>query len=100
MDDEDISFELLGVDSGARIFSPRYETENTLSIFREVNGDPVTERPTISSTGEGHLAVLNEFVEHVLANDFASNDGSFALHRSKIIDAIYESAATNQEVRL
>lgn len=100
VDDEDISFELLGVDAGARIFIPRYETENTLSIFREVNGDPVTERPTISSTGEGHLAVVNEFVEHVLANDFASNDGSFALHRSKIIDAIYESAATNQEVRL
>lgn len=98
VDDEDISFELLGVEAGVRIYIPRYETENTLSIFRDRDGEHVVERPQVSSTGEGHLAVLNEFIEHLLAGDFAAHSGDFALHRTQVIDALYRSAAAGKEV--
>ena len=100
IDDEDISFELLGVDSGVRIFIPRYETENTLEIFSDLEGKSVSTKPQISSTGEGHLAVLNEFVEHVLSGDFKTHAGDYALHRTQIIDALYKSAEAGREVTL
>jgi hypothetical protein len=100
VDDEDISFELLGVDSGLRIFIPRYATENTLSLFGDENGKQYTRKPKVSSTGEGHLAVINEFIEHVVSGDFASHAGDYALHRTAIIDAMYRSAKAGKEVTL
>jgi predicted dehydrogenase len=100
VDDEDISFELLGVDSGLRIFIPRYATENTLSLFGDENGERYTRTPKVSSTGEGHLAVINEFIEHVASGDFASHAGDYALHRTAIIDAMYRSAKAGKEVTL
>ena len=100
VDDEDISFELLGIDSGLRIFIPRYATENTLSLFGDENGEHYTRRPEVSSTGEGHLAVVNEFIEHVVSGDFAAHAGDYALHRTAILDAIYRSAKAGKEVTL
>jgi len=100
IDDEDICFELLGVESGVRIFIPRYATENTVELFRDSNGEQVSEKPQISSTGEGHLAVLNEFVEHVLSGEFEKHSGNYALHRTEIIDALYRSATAGKEITL
>jgi predicted dehydrogenase len=100
VDDEDISFEILGVDAGVRIFIPRYATHNTLSIFRDRDGEHTVEQPEVTSTGEGHLAVLNEFIEHVVAGDFAAHAGDFALHRTQIIDALYRSATVGREVQI
>lgn len=100
VDDEDISFELLGVESGARIFIHRYETENTLEIFSDEAGKQVSKKPEISSTGEGHLAVLNEFIDHVLTGDFKAYSGEYALHRTQIIDALYRSANSGKEIVL
>jgi len=100
VDDEDISFELLGVESGLRIFIPRYATENTLTLFGDENGEHYTRRPEVSSTGEGHLAVVNEFIEHVVSGDFAAHAGDYALHRTAILDAIYRSAKAGKEVTL
>ena len=100
VDDEDISFELLGIDSGLRIFIPRYATENTLSLFGDENGEHYTRTPQVSSTGEGHLAAINEFIEHVASGDFAAHAGDYALHRTAIIDAMYRSAKTGKEVTL
>ena len=100
VDDEDISFELLGVDSGLRIFIPRYATENTLSLFGDENGKQYTRKPKVSSTGEGHLAVINEFIEHIASGDFVSHAGDYALHRTAIIDAMYRSAKAGKEITL
>jgi predicted dehydrogenase len=100
VDDEDISFELLGVDSGIRIYIPRYETEDTISIFSDVDGEHTVSQPKISSTGEGHLAVLNEFIEHVASGDFSKYSGDYALHRTKIIDGLYRSAKAGKEVTI
>lgn len=100
VDDEDICFELLGVDSGVRIFIPRYATENTVELFSDKDGAQISRKPEIISTGEGHLAVLNEFVDHVLSGDFASHSGDYALHRTEIIDAMYRSAKSAKEITL
>lgn len=98
VDDEDISFELLGVDSGLRIFIPRYATEDTITLFGDENGEHYSRRPKITSTGEGHLAVLNEFIEHVDSGNFGLYTGEYALHRTNIIDGLYRSAKSGKEV--
>lgn len=98
VDDEDISFELLGVESGLRIFIPRYATENTVTLFGDENGEHYVRKPAITSTGEGHLAVLNEFIEHVSSGEFAAHNGEYALHRTKIIDGLYRSSREGKEV--
>ncbi|NDH65260.1 MAG: gfo/Idh/MocA family oxidoreductase [Microbacteriaceae bacterium] len=98
VDDEDISFELLGVDSGLRIFIPRYATEDTITLFGDEDGEHYVRKPKITSTGEGHLAVLNEFIEHVVSGEFALYTGEYALHRTNIIDALYRSAKAGKEV--
>ncbi len=100
VDDEDISFEILGVDAGLRIFIPRYATENTLTVFKDKDGEHINLKPEVSSTGEGHLAVLNEFIEHVLSGEFTAHAGDYALHRTQIIDALYRSALAGKEVQI
>jgi predicted dehydrogenase len=100
VDDEDISFELLGVDSGLRIFIPRYATEDTLTLFGDEGGEHYLRRPKVTSTGEGHLAVINEFIDRVVSGEFSAQSGDYALHRSKIMDALYGSAKAGREVTL
>ena len=100
VDDEDISIELLGVDSGLRIFIPRYATEDTITLFGDEDGEHYVRKPKVTSTGEGHLAVLNEFIEHVVSGEFAVHTGEYALHRTNIIDALYRSAKAGKEVTI
>jgi predicted dehydrogenase len=100
VDDEDISFELLGVEGGARIFIPRYATEDTVTIFKDQAGEHLSLRPKITSTSEGHLAVIHEFVDHVSQGDWHRYTGEYALHRTAIIDAIYRSASSGKEVEV
>lgn len=100
VDDEDISFELLGVDAGLRIFIPRYATEDTLTFFGDENGEHYLRQPKVISTGEGHLAVINEFIDRVVSGEFGAQSGEYALHRSKIMDALYSSAKAGREVTL
>lgn len=98
VDDEDISFELLGVESGLRIFIPRYATVDTMTLFGDENGEQYSRKPVVTSTGEGHIAVLNEFIEHVASGQFAAHSGEYALHRTKILDALYRSSKEGKEV--
>ena len=100
VDDEDISFELLGVQQGIRIFIPRYASEDTLTIFRDDAGEHISDTPRMTSTSTGHMAVVAEFIEHIVAGDWASHTGKFALHRTEIIDALYRSAKQGEEVVL
>jgi hypothetical protein len=44
--------------------------------------------------------VLNEFIEHVASGDFSNYSGDYALHRTKIIDALYRSAKAGKEVTI
>ncbi len=99
-DDEDISIELLGVDAGLRLFVPRYKPRDTLWVYRDEAGAPVTLRPDVVVAGGEHSLVIREFIDFVRSGDWAGHHGDFALHRTEIIDACYRSAAEGREVTL
>ena len=100
VDDEDISIELLGVDGGIRLFVPRYASDDTLRMYRDIDGVAVTITPEVHVPGGEHPLVIAEFVDAVRAGDWDAHRGDFALHRTAVLDACYRSAAEGREVRL
>ena len=100
VDDEDISIELLGVDGGVRLFVPRYASDDTLRMYRDVDGVAVTLTPEVHVPGGEHPIVIAEFVEAVRGGDWDAHRGDFALHRTAVLDACYRSADEGREVRL
>lgn len=100
VDDEDISIELLGVDGGVRLFVPRYASDDTLRIYRDVAGAPVTIEPDVHVPGGEHPLVIAEFIDAIRGGDWDAHRGDFALHRTAVLDACYRSAAEGREIRL
>jgi predicted dehydrogenase len=100
VDDEDMSFELLGVEGGLRIFVSRYAQQETLSIFGDRGGIPFTLKPEVHVTGGEVSLVVEDFIEAIFSGNWSNHRGVFALHRSEILDACYKSAALGKEVTL
>ncbi len=100
VDDEEISIELLGVDGGIRLFVPRYKDRDTLRIYRDAEGTPLTITPEVRVPGGEHPRVIGEFIDVVRSGEWSDHRGVFALHRTAVIDACYRSAAEGREIRL
>ncbi|MCY7413600.1 MAG: Gfo/Idh/MocA family oxidoreductase [Salinibacterium sp.] len=100
VDDEDISIELLGVEGGIRLFIPRYKSEDTLRIYRDFSGVPLTIAPDVAVHGGDHARVINAFVEVVRSGHWTEHRGQYALHRTAVLDACYRSAAEGREITL
>lgn len=88
---------LYGTDGGAEISSPNYADSDTLRIFTDIAGVPAEIRPAVQK-GEGHVAVVRDFVNVIRSGDWSAHVGREALVRSQIIDACYESARLGREV--
>ena len=56
--------------------------------------------PTVHAPGANHLAVIEEFVATVRSGEWANAYGEYALHRSRVIDAVYASADEHREVEV
>ena len=97
-DVEDINVELLGATGGARLFVRDYATDDTIRLYSDVQGVPAVLAPTVHVPGGHHRAVIEEFVATVRSGAWANAYGQYALHRSRVLDAVYESARSNQEV--
>lgn len=99
-DDEDISIELLGVDAGARLLVKRFAKDNTLSIYRDINGAHTVTVPQVHVPGGEHPIVIAEFIDAVRSGDWTNHHGDTAVHRTEILDACYESARLGREVTI
>ena len=99
-DEEDIAVELLGSTGGVRLFVRDYATDDTIRIYSDVAGAPVVSAPEVHVPGGHHLAVIEEFVATVRSGSWADAYGDYALHRSRVIDAVYQSAAEHREVEV
>jgi predicted dehydrogenase len=99
-DEEDIAVELLGSTGGVRLFVRDYATDDTVRIFSDVAGAPAVTAPTVHVPAGHHLAVIEEFVATVRSGSWADSYGDYALHRSRVIDAVYQSAAEHREVEV
>jgi len=99
-DEEDIAVELLGSTGGVRLFVRDYATDDTIRIYSDVAGAPAVTAPTVHVPAGHHLAVIQEFVATVRSGSWANSYGDYALHRSRVIDAVYESAEQHREVEV
>jgi predicted dehydrogenase len=97
-DVEDINVELLGATGGARLFVRDYATSDTIRLYTDVQGVPAVVAPEVPVPGGHHRSVIEEFVATVRSGAWANAYGEYALHRARVLDAVYESARTNREV--
>lgn len=97
-DDEDISVELLGSTGGVRLFVRGYGTDSTIGIYTDLGGVPAITIPRVHNPGGEHRVVIEEFLSTIRSGQWANSYGEYALHRSRVLDAIYDSAHENREV--
>lgn len=96
---DDFGVTLYGSNGGAEIKVQNYNWEDTLRIYTDVADVPAEVHPRLVR-GEGHLAVVREFVAVVRSGDWAAHVGQDGLRRTQIIDACYTSALQSREVTL
>jgi predicted dehydrogenase len=86
---------LMGDRGGAELRVNDYIKTNTLRLFE----DAADSTPHIRPHGE-HLQIVSRFVDAVLSGNPMSPSGEEGLARTRIIDAMYASAALGREVCL
>lgn len=96
---DDFGVTLYGTDGGADITVKNYGWEDTLTIYDDTAGVPAEIRPRVWR-GEGHQAVVRNFIETIRSGEWSAHDGSEGMRRTLIIDACYKSALEGREVRL
>ena len=97
-DQEDIAIDLLGAKGGARLFVRDYATDDTLRLYSELAGAPTVTVPEVHVPVGQHHLVIAEFLETIRSGDWANAHGAYGLHRSRVLDAVYQSARENREV--
>ena len=103
---EDIEVELLGVTGGARLHVDDYSTDGTLTLYSDVEGVPTVSRPAVHVPSGHHRTVIEGFLAAIRQGQEASaprylgHYGEYALHRSRVVDAIYASAKAGHEVEI
>jgi predicted dehydrogenase len=96
---DDFGVTLYGTDGGADIEIVRYSWQDTLTIYNDTGGVPAIVRPEVRQ-GEGHLAVIRDFLTTIRAGDWSAHVGREGLRRAQIIEACYKSAAAGRELQL
>jgi predicted dehydrogenase len=96
---DDFGVTLYGSDGGAEIKVKNYNWEDTLRIFTDIADVPAEVHPLVTK-GEGHLAVVRQFIEVVRSGAWAAEVGHEGLLRTRVIDACYASAAEAREIVL
>lgn len=101
--DDELNFLVYGTDGGAELTIAGVPSPETgeLRIFTDQGTENADYTPEIGANGM-HQRVVEDFVAAVRAGEaeWTRHDGSLALKRALIIDACYESARENREVRL
>lgn len=121
---EDIEVELLGATGGARLHVDDYATDGTLTLYSDVLGQPAVTRPVVHVPAGHHRTVIEGFIASVRAGlddggtasstdqgaggaghapgtpRFSGRYGEYALHRSRVVDAVYASAEQGREVEV
>ena len=97
--DDDFGVALYGTTGGAKIDIKMYANDGTLTFFTDIGGSPAIAKPRVFK-GEGHAAVVRDFVNVIRSGDYTAHRGHAALKRTQVIEACYESAKLGREVVL
>lgn len=90
---------LFGTEGGCELDVNNYTDRDTVSFYSESGGVPVAIKPHIITRG-GHERAVAHFVECIQTNTPPEASGEQGLTLMRIIDGLYESARSGQEVRL
>lgn len=94
---DDFGVTLYGTEGGAEIRVHNYNWEGTLHIYKDVAGVPADIHPHLTK-GEGHIAVVRDFVQAITDGNWSLHDGTEGLRRVRVVDACYASARQGREV--
>lgn len=95
---DDFYLTLLGTAGTLEFYVANYSTENTLTLYTEINGAPVVTRPAIKSTARSdHDYAVAEFVKCIREDITPAASAEQGLTIMKVIEAIYQSAQAGQE---
>ena len=101
--DDLLDFTVYGTDGGAelKVQGAPFPPVGQLRVFTERDGESADYVPPVAP-GRAHDGVVEDFVTAVRdgAAAWGEHDGSLALYRAQIIDACYQSAREQREVRL
>ena len=100
--DDLLDFTVYGTDGGAelKVHGAPFPPVGQLRVFTDKDGESADYVPPVLP-GRAHDAVVEDFVTAVRGGAaWAEHDGSLALYRAQIIDACYQSALEQREVRL
>ncbi|MCP8999700.1 Gfo/Idh/MocA family oxidoreductase [Pseudarthrobacter sp. RMG13] len=101
--DDVLDFMVYGTDGGAelKVQGAPFAPVGQLRVFTEKDGENADYVPA-ALPGRAHDGVVEDFVTAVRggAGGWGEHDGSLALYRAQIIDACYQSAREQREVRL
>lgn len=94
---DDFGVTLFGTSGGAEIKVKEYRWQDTLRIYTDAAGVPAVLSPEVPQ-GEGHVAVVRNFVAAVRAEQVDHAPALAGLRRVRIIDACYRSAVEGREL--
>ena len=101
--DDLLDFTVYGTDGGAelKVQGAPFPPLGQLRVFTDKDGESADYVPP-ALPGRAHDAVVEDFVTAVRGGEavWGEHDGSLALYRAQIIDACYQSALEQREVRL
>ena len=96
---EDLAIHLFGRDGGAQMVMPDYRKADCLRVFTEIAGQPVDIAPRFSMDDE-YARETRHFIDCIRDGKPTISPGEQGLTLMRVIDAIYASAATGQQVML
>jgi predicted dehydrogenase len=97
--EDELGIQLYGPQGGARILMPDYQKIDSVQVFTEVNGEIADFSPSFTLDDEYSREVAH-FVECIREGKESLAPGEQGVVLMKIIDALYESAASGREVRI
>ena len=93
---------LMGDQGGAELHVKDYASTGTLQFFGEAGGIQADTSPRLSTkeVWDGHTQIIRAVVDAILNGTPVSPSGDEGLDRTRLIDAIYQSAAQGRELRI
>lgn len=97
---DDFFVTIMGTEATVELYVTNYTNKDTLTFYTELNGSPVTIRPSLVFEQSDHAFAVAEFVRCIKQGLPPTATAEQGLTIMRIIDAIYQSAAQGREVVL
>lgn len=93
---------LMGNQGGAELHVKDYASVGTLKLYGEAGGAQADTTPRLQTkeVWDGHAQIIKGVLDGILDGKPVSPSGEEGLDRTRLIDAIYQSAAMGRELRI